>query len=47
MIAEVDGEEIVRKPQLKQKMKHLYYFKTLAEYQHFFYRFIFISLFSL
>ena len=31
MIAEVNEEVIVRKAQLKRKMKYLYYFKTLAE----------------
>ena len=47
IITKVDEEEIIRKPQLKQKMKYLYYSKTLAKHQHFFHRFIFISLFSL
>ena len=31
MIAKVDGEVIVKKAQLKWKIKCLYYFKTLAE----------------
>ena len=31
MITEADREVIVKKAQLKQKMKCLYYFKTLVE----------------
>ena len=31
IIAEANKEEIIKKPQLKRKMKYLYYFKTLVK----------------
>ena len=31
IITEADKEEIIKKPQLKWKMKYLYYFKTLVK----------------
>ena len=47
IIVETNGEEIVKKPQPKQKIKCLCHFKTPAECQHSFHKFIFASLFSL
>ena len=47
IIAEANGKEIVGKPQPKQKIKCLCYFKTPAKCQHSFHKFIFASPFSL